>query len=115
MYFSCELDGRLSLLDREKSYRDFYHSHLHNQTQDSVRTKREVGVDSLEGMLGSGGKGRRRRGCNPELREQMKLLEELKLDSPKGMKRVVYEGSNRAPTVHNDYHSRASNHGYSRS
>lgn len=39
----------------------------------------------------------------------------MKLDSPRELKHIRYEGHIKIPTIHNDYHSRATNHGYSRS
>ena len=52
---------------------------------------------------------------NPELEEQFKKLVEIKLDSPRELKLIKYDGQLKMPTVHNDYHSRATNGGFSRS
>lgn len=52
---------------------------------------------------------------NPELSHQINILKEMKLDTPRDLKHIKYEGHIKIPTIHNDYHSRATNHGYSRS
>lgn len=51
---------------------------------------------------------------NPELLRSMNLIRELGLEKGREIKHMKYEGVIKIPTVHNDYHSRATNQGYSR-
>ncbi len=117
MYASPHADGKLSLRNKEESYLGFYHHHKTTPTEPSPRRSSHEGELALSNMLLSGrnhSNKKEDRG-NPEIMTHFKKLEELKLSTPRDLKLIKYEGVIKSPTVHNDYHTRATNHGYSRS
>lgn len=115
MYPTKHSDGKLSLLNKEKSYRQFYYSKLLNQSLSQPKQTTTESEETLSKLLLSKQSRRNTTKTNPELQEQIKTLKELKLDSPRELKNIKYPAQIKIPTVHNDYHARATNHGYSRS
>ena len=115
MYLCPYLDGRLSLLQKDKSYREVYHSHLSPTSQESPQKKGDKEQDSLAKLLRSRRFSQKSHSTNPELEGRMKVFTEVKLDSPRALKVAKYEGQMRIPTVLNDFHAYGSKAGFHRS
>lgn len=86
-------------------------------SKDEVSPKKELGknADALSKLLASRRGSERRRSVNPELEQRWKLLREVNVEGPRQLKHVKYDGHIKIPTVHNDYHARGTNMGFSRS
>jgi len=114
MYLQLYADGRQSLLNKEKSIREFYHSQVMSKDEKSPEKELGKNAEALSKLLASRKICERRGSVNPEVEGKWKLLKEAKMDSPRHLKQVKYEGHIKIPTVHNDYHARGTNMGFSR-
>ena len=102
-------------MEKEKSYKEVYHSHLSGSCKGSPEKKEDRGQDSLAKLLRSRRFSQKSKTINPELEGRMKVLTEAKLDSPRPLKMAKYEGHIRVGSVLNDFHAYGSKAGFHRS
>jgi len=94
MYLGSHLDGKMALSDKEKPYIHSYHLQLTGLSTRNSKTTSNRSDEALTLLLHSHNSkhlDKADKNDNPELKQQIKLLSGMKLDSPRELKRIVYQ------------------------